>query len=313
MDTEDELVTILEGIGEGFYAVDAAWRIRRFNRAAERHFRLSATEVLGRGLWEVFPAARDTGLGQIFDRVMETRVAVESETKSVVIDERWLSYRLFPLGDGLGVVFRDITDRKRAEAQRDLLLGELRHRLGNTFATIQAIASQTFRQAQVDQTVLHAFQGRLLSLNRAHAALFNTNWEGLDIHAVLHECLDPYQSKGEGRILLAGPSIRLAPQTAISLTMAVHELCTNAAKYGSLSTESGTLSVQWSLDDRFNMVWRETGGPAVVQPQRQGFGTTMLQRVLSDQLQGSVTVTFEKSGLVCSIDAPAEGVRASTP
>ena len=143
-DLEAELATILEGIGEGFYAVDREWRFRRFNSEAARHFGRSPHEVLGRNLWETFPGARETPLGQLFLDTMARRQPVRSETRSVVIDGRWLAYRLFPLGDGLGVVFRDVTDRKRAEAQRDLLIKELHHRVNNTLATVQAIAAQTF-------------------------------------------------------------------------------------------------------------------------------------------------------------------------
>ena len=155
---EQELETILEGIGEGFYAVDALWRIRRFNREAERHFKLTARDVLGRILWEVFPTARETPLGQLFLDTMARRESVQSETPSVVIDGRWLAYRLFPLQDGLGVVFRDISARKRAESQRDLIVRELHHRLTNTFATMQAIASQSFRSSQIDPSDRRAFE-----------------------------------------------------------------------------------------------------------------------------------------------------------
>lgn len=121
----DELATILEGIGEGFYAVDRDWRIRRFNGEAARHFGRPAEEVLGRTLWDVFPGARETALGRLFVDTMAGRKPVTSEIQSVVIAGRWLAYRLFPLGDGMGVVFRDITDRKSAEEHRDLLIREL--------------------------------------------------------------------------------------------------------------------------------------------------------------------------------------------
>lgn len=124
MQVEAELATILEGIGEGFYAVDREWRIRRFNSEAARHFGRAPHEVLGRILWETFPGARETPLGQLFLDTMARRETVKSETQSVVVDRRWLAYRLFPLGDGMGVVFRDITDQKRAESQRDLLIRE---------------------------------------------------------------------------------------------------------------------------------------------------------------------------------------------
>ena len=141
--TKAGLSTILDGIGDGFYAVDRDWRIILFNREAERHFRRSPEDVLGHKLWDLFPSARETALGTLFTKTMESRETIRSETESVIFGSRWLSYRLFPLGDGMGVVFRDMTDRKRAEEQRDLLIKELEHRVKNTLTTVQSIASSS--------------------------------------------------------------------------------------------------------------------------------------------------------------------------
>ena len=135
------LAAILDGIGEGFYAVDADWRIILFNNEASRYFQLAPEAVLGRVLWEALPGARDSRLGQIFVRVMQSRDTVRDEEESVVFPGRWMAFRLFPLGDGMGVVFRDITDRKRAEEQRDLLVKELEHRVKNTLSIVQSIAT----------------------------------------------------------------------------------------------------------------------------------------------------------------------------
>ena len=180
-DVEAELATIVEGIGEGFYAVDHEWRIRRFNSEAARHFAREPHDVVGRELWEVFPGARETSLGQLFLQTMAQREPVKSETQSVVISGRWLAYRLFPLGDGMGVVFRDITDRKSAEQQRDLLIKELHHRVNNTLATVQAIAAQTFRNSVVDADARKTFEARLLNLSNAHTALTHENWASVEL------------------------------------------------------------------------------------------------------------------------------------
>jgi len=134
--TEAGLNTILNGVGDGFYAVDRDWRLILFNREAERHFRRPGEDVLGHKLWDLFPNARETALGRLFTKTMESRETIRSETESVIFGGRWLSYRLFPLGDGMGVVFRDMTDRKRAEEQRDLLIKELEHRVKNTLTTV---------------------------------------------------------------------------------------------------------------------------------------------------------------------------------
>lgn len=306
-DIELELETILEGIGEGFYAVDACWRIRRFNREAERHFRVPARDVLGRGLWDIFPSARDTSLGHVFLDTMVRREAVKSETPSVVIADKWLSYRLFPLQDGLGVVFRDISDRKRAERQRDLVIQELHHRLANTFATVQAIASQSFRTSNVDVAVRQAFEGRLQNLARAHTALANENWNGIELRELLVTSLAPYGVENLARFSIDGPSVTLSARTGVALSMAIHELTTNAVKYGALSTPDGRLTITWNVvSDRLSMTWVERGGPAVQQPARKGFGTAMLHSVLPQKLNGTVRIRPEESGVVCEIEATIE-------
>ena len=294
------------------YAVDRDWRIRRFNSEASRHFERAPGEVLGRPLWEAFPGARETALGQLFLDTMARRTTVKSETQSVVINGRWLAYRLFPLGDGMGVVFRDITDRKHAEQQRDLLIRELHHRVNNTLATVQAIAAQTFRNSGVETEARKAFEGRLLNLSNAHTALTNANWDCADLRALIQRALQPYNPPGSDRFLLGGTDIRVQPRSAVALSMAIHELCTNASKYGALSAESGRVTVGWRIADaRFRLEWREQGGPPVTPPTRKGFGSIMIERVLADQLGGGVTMSYDSDGLVCAIDAPSEAVQES--
>jgi PAS domain S-box-containing protein len=301
---ELELETILEGIGEGFYAVDASWRIRRFNRAAERHFKLAAKDVLGRVLWDIFPAARQTPLGQLFLDTMARREPVQSETPSVVIEGRWLAYRLFPLQDGLGVVFRDISDRKRAESQRDLVVRELHHRLSNTFATIQAIASQSFNRSEIDTSARRAFEERLQNLARAHTALADENWNTIALHELIITSLSPYGVENAARFSINGPPVVLSAHMAVGLSMALHELSTNAVKYGSLSAESGKLAINWDvIDGRLLLTWTESDGPPVTPATRSGFGSTMLRRVLPRQIDGRVDIRLEPSGVICIIEA----------
>ena len=159
----------MDGIGEGFYAVDREWRIILFNDEAARHFHRAPDEVLGRNLWETFPRARETGLGQLFEKTM--RVAKPFFRNQVVFKGRWLAYRLFPLGEGIGVVFRDITDRRSAEAQRDFLIRELEHRIKNTLTMVQSIADQTFRNSGLDLSIRRMFAARLVSLSNVHSVL----------------------------------------------------------------------------------------------------------------------------------------------
>jgi PAS domain S-box-containing protein len=300
------LKTILEGIGEGFYAVDQDWRITEFNTQAEHHFARDAASVVGRVLWDVFPTSRETSLGQIFQCAMSTREPVMSETQSVLFDGRWLSYRLFPLNQGLGIVFRDITDRKKAEEQRDLLVRELYHRVNNTLATVQAIASQTFGQ----KDAADLFSGRLQALSNAHSILAQENWDGASLLTVIRLSLAPYRSTNEERFSIDGTDLRFDAKSVLAVSMAVHELCTNAAKYGALSQPGGRVRIRWSVaGDRFRFSWEETGGPPVTPPTRRGFGSTMIERVLKAQLEADVRSDFRVSGLICTIDAPLARVR----
>jgi two-component sensor histidine kinase len=305
-----ELTTILEGIGEGFYAVDREWKITRFNSEAVRHFSRGAPEVMGRNLWEVFPGARETPLGQLFLDTMASRQPVKAETPSVVIAGRWLAYRLFPLGEGMGVVFRDITDRKTVEEQRDLLIRELHHRVNNTLATVQAIAAQTFRNTGVDAEARETFDARLLTLSKVHAALTDEDWDNVALHALVASALQPHRDPGRETFSVSGPDMRVRPKSAAALAMAIHELCTNASKYGALSVADGHVTIAWdTAGDRFRLRWEEHGGPPVTPPGRMGFGSVMIERALAAQLEGEVAIDYEATGVVCTIDAPLDAVR----
>jgi PAS domain S-box-containing protein len=311
--SEAGLAAILDGIGEGFYAVDADWRIILFNEEAARHFRCAPQDMLGRILWDALPGARETGLGQLFHKVMASRETIRSETESVVFAGRWLAYRLFPLADGMGVVFRDVTDRKRAEAQRDLLIGELHHRVKNTLATVQALAAQTFRHNGVEPSTQASFEGRLLTLSNVHSVLTHENWASAELHDVVASTLQPHRTPERDRFAVQGPAIRLRPQSAVALSMALHELCTNAIKYGALAVDAGRVAVEWQVQDgRFRLRWQEQDGPPVAPPRRKGFGSRMIERSLAAQLQGRVTIDFQPAGVVCTIDAPLDAVSEAT-
>lgn len=309
IDPQGYLRTILDGIGEGFYAVDQTWRITEFNARAEHHFGLRAASVVGRVLWDLFPTARETSLGRIFQRAMSTRETMVSEAHSVLFEDRWLSYRLFPLNRGLGVVFRDITDRKKAEEQRDLLVRELYHRVNNTLATVQAIASLTFDRSDARER----FAGRLQALSSAHSILARENWNGASLSKVIRLSIEPYRSPGEDRFSVHGPDLRFDDKAVLAVSMAAHELCTNAAKYGALSQPGGRVSIRWAIDaDRFRLSWEETGGPPVTPPTRRGFGSRMIDQVLTAHLEAEVNADFRASGVVCTIDAPLARVMEAT-
>jgi PAS domain S-box-containing protein len=308
--TEAGLTTMLNSIGEGFYAVDGEWRIILFNNEAAEHFRCSPEDVIGRNLWETFPRARETGLGQLFLRTMQSRETVRSETESVIFGGRWLAYKLFPFGDGIGVVFRDITDRRSAEAQRDLLVQELEHRIKNTLTMVQSIADQTFRNSGLDPSVQQAFAARLVSLSNVHSVLTQRSWDSADLYEIIAASVGPHRTPEKERFEIQGPILRLGPKAAVALSMAVHELCTNAMKYGALSTEAGRVEIAWATDQgQFRWAWREQGGPVVVAPKHSGFGSRLIEKSLAAQLSAKVGMNYAPTGLVCTIEAPLSAIR----
>ena len=309
-ETEPLLAAILDGMGVGFYAVDHAWRIGIFNNEAERHFGRTREEIIGRRLWDVFPDAQDTALGRRFLDAMATRRPVTSETASVIMPDRLLEFRLFPLGDGMGVRFRDITARRRAEDHRDLLVNELSHRVKNTLATVQAIAAQTLRNAGVEPAVQQALEARLITLSNVHNVLTDENWGSAALREVIAAALRPHSEPDRERFIVNGPALRVRPQSAVALSMALHELCTNAVKYGALSVETGHVEVEWqATGGRFRLRWRERGGPPVVRPSRKGFGSRLIGRGLAAELLGEARIEYEPAGVVCTVDAPLDAVR----
>jgi two-component sensor histidine kinase len=208
----------------------------------------------------------------------------------------------------------DITDRKLAEAQRDLLVAELSHRVKNTLATVISVAAQSFsRGPSVDES-RRSFEARIRALARAHTRLAEGNWSGASLQAILLDELAPYRLDDSSNVRVSGPDLMLDPKFAVALGMAFHELSTNAAKYGALSAKSGLVNVTVSItpDRQLNVRWTESGGPAVVAPARNGFGRLLLEQALASDLRGKVQVEFTASGLSCDILAPLSADSVAT-
>ncbi|MBB3017953.1 PAS domain S-box-containing protein [Microvirga lupini] len=207
-----------------------------------------------------------------------------------------------------GVAF-DITERKLWEERQRLLINELNHRVKNTLATVQSLAAQSFRETgAAGGPNFTAFQERLFALARAHDVLTRDNWEGAELREIIGEVIEPYCRRSSGRCDIDGPRVRLTPSMALALSMAVHELATNAAKYGALSAAEGQVSISWSVmpgnPRQLILCWQERGGPAVAFPQRKGFGTRLIERSLAQELAGEVSLAYVPTGVVCTIKAP---------
>jgi two-component sensor histidine kinase len=205
---------------------------------------------------------------------------------------------------------------RNEEAQRhqQLLINELNHRVKNTLSIIQSIAMQTLRDDDIPPTLREAFIARLMALAEAHDILTAENWDGAELRDVLAKTVGIYrQDRRPDRILLEGPVIRLQPKSAIAFAMAMHELATNAVKFGALSSNTGRIHVRWEVIDTtdassLRVKWIERGGPPVNPPTSRGFGSRLIERGLAGQLNGSARIDFDVEGVACTIEAPLEGL-----
>ena len=228
-----------------------------------------------------------------------------------------IEWLITPVFDGAGRVAhwvsaqRDVTERKRAEAQQRRLLAELNHRVKNTLAAVQSVAAQTARQAESTDGFQAAFQSRLMALARSHDMLTDSAWEGASLREVAQRTLAAYGGGAPARFALSGPPVLLAPAAVVTLNLAFHELATNAAKHGALSAPGGRVEVGWALEARggggpvLAISWKERGGPPVRPPESRGFGSRLIERGLPQEFGAAVSLDFAPAGVECRIRLPA--------
>lgn len=201
----------------------------------------------------------------------------------------------------------DITARKQVEELQQLLIRELHHRVKNGLAIVQSIAYHSFKGPGIPLEAKTAFDGRLAALATAHNLLTQDHREAASIRQIIEIAIAPFGTNPP-RFEIDGPDLRLPPRAAVGLALTLHELGTNAAKYGALSSAEGRVELRWRIEhDRLMLVWRERGGPAVSPPTQRGFGTRLIERSLATDLGGAVVIDFQPSGVVCSVDVPLPG------
>lgn len=203
----------------------------------------------------------------------------------------------------------NVSVRKFAEEHRAMLARELTHRVKNTLATVGAVVSQTLRDATSLADGRRAVAGRIASLGTAHELLVRDEVEGAAIREIVERVLAPFIDTGGHRFAIDGPPIRLSPEITLALSMALHELATNAIKYGALSVPEGSVRISWALagsaaERRFRFTWVEQDGPPVVPPTRIGFGTRMIERVLAGRVSGTAAMSYPPEGARFEIEAP---------
>lgn len=216
---------------------------------------------------------------------------------------------------------RDAITRQHVDQQHlRLMVNELNHRVKNTLATVQSIVAQTLRNGASSFQTRDTLTSRIVALSKAHDVLTNEQWSGADLLEIAKQAALPFRlGLGEARLRISGPRVRVPPKTAIAMALALHELATNAMKYGALSNTDGYVEFTWKMSRGrgriMTAVWREVDGPPVSAPTRTGFGTRLIERGLAADLNGEVSMTFPPDGVVCTIRAQLdpEGDPASSP
>jgi PAS domain S-box-containing protein len=301
------LASIVESSDDAIISESLDGIIESWNRGAERLFGYSPEEAIGQPVAMLVPDDRPDDSTTIIRKIRTGAAIDHYETVRRAKDGRLIdvSLSVSPVRNDRGRVVaaskiaRDITERRRAEEQQTLVLGEMKHRIKNTLATVQGMARQSLKTATAQER--SSFIARLRSLAEAHDLLTNKEWTRARLCDVVARAVGPFRQQFRERLRLEGPDdVWLSSERSLLLTMALHELATNAVKYGALSNSRGTVEVRWQCKEgTLALVWREEGGPRVQAPERPGFGSRLLERAL--KTLGTAELKFEPTGVVCAL------------
>ena len=311
------LASIVEHSEDAIYSIDLDGNITSWNRGAERLFGYVPEEVIGRSVNLLIPQDHHDEEQRIQARIRRGESIEFYETLRQCKDGGLLdiSLSVSPIRSADGALIgaakigRDITQRKRAHEQQRLLVNEMKHRIKNTLATVQAIAMQTFHQSNPEER--EVFTSRLLALSSAHDLLTREQWDRTSLQEIVTGALRPFLDNYREQFALDGCPAVVESSNALLLTMAIHELATNAIKYGALSNGRGRVHVTWRVHDAsqgacIKLCWQERDGPAVGTPVRQGFGSRLIENAFRCETGGCFEFTPE--GLVCSLSIPSASV-----
>lgn len=306
------LAAIVQSSNDAIISKDLNGIITSWNAGAQRLFGYTAEEAIGCSITMLIPPDRHHEENDILARIKRGEQIEHFETKRQRKDGSLLDVSLMisPIRDqrgriiGASKIARNITDRKQAEARMQLLAHEADHRGNNLLTAVQAIVQLT--QADSVHSFKTAIEGRIRALSKAHTLFAQSRWAGAELHRLVTEELSPFSSEGTARANISGPDIILAPEMAQSFAVILHELATNAAKYGALSVTKGSVRIEWlpTASGKLALRWAEMDGPSVKLPSRQGFGTRVIGQVVRAQLKGEVRLDWRSSGLVCEIEVP---------
>jgi PAS domain S-box-containing protein len=315
------LAAIVESSDDAIVSKDLNGIITSWNAGAQRIFGYRPEEVIGKSVTTLIPADKHDEEPGILERIrrgerIEHYETVRMRKDGTLID---ISLSVSPLKDARGRIIgaskiaRDITERKQAEARQALLASELHHRTKNLFAVVQSVVSRSFAGKRTVAEAEAAVLSRLRSLAQTHVMLVERDWHGAEIADVVRSEMGPYAD----RVTIDGPAVMLTSQAAQNFALALHELATNAAKYGALSTLAGQVRISWSVSKvndhrRFTFRWEERGGPPVMQPSRKGFGSVVLEQVMAEYFETPPSIVFAPGGIVYELNGSLEDI-AGTP
>jgi len=309
-----QLALIVEWSDDAIVSKDLNGVITSWNRGAERLFGFAAEEAIGKSVTILFPPDRQNEELEILERIrrgerVDRYESVRRRKDGTLVE---ISLTVSPIKTfdgriiGASKIARDITERKRAQEQQELLVNEVKHRIKNTSATVQAIAAQTFCSALSSEH--QAFSARLQAFAGAQDLLVNGKWNRAPLSDIVDRALGAFQEQHRDRFRIDGPDgIWLDAQQSTLLTIALHELATNAMKYGALSNKTGQVLVAWELigtdvqPNRLQLCWQESGGPPVKPPEQKGFGSQLIERALILG-QGRGSLDFDPRGLACTLE-----------
>jgi PAS domain S-box-containing protein len=306
------IAAIVESSDDAVVSKDLNGTIATWNAGAERIFGYVADEVVGKPITILIPPDRRQEEVEIIEHIRHGRRVEHFETVRVRKDGSRvdISLTVSPVRNSAGKIIgaskiaRDITERKQSEKHIASLAREAEHRAKNMLAIVQATVRLT--EADTPRELKHAIEGRIQALANVHALFVQSRWTGAELHSLVTQELSPYHRDGETRVRIEGPGLLLEPNTAQTMAVTLHELATNAAKYGALSVPKGKIQVEWSrvADGRIVLRWTETGGPAVKPPTRKGFGTRVIESMIQQEM-GEFRLDWRVEGLACEICMPA--------
>jgi PAS domain S-box-containing protein len=306
------LAAIVESSDDGIVGYDLDGTITSWNGGAERIFGHLAEEIIGKSMTILIPPNYRKEEETIMERIRRGQRVEHYETvrqckHGSLID---VSLSISPIRNdkckiiGASKIARDITEHKRSEAQIVTLAREAEHRTKNILTTVQATVRFSHSESPDDLKTL--IEGRIKALANVHSLFVQSRWKGAELRNVVTQELLPYRSDGETRVQIKGPEVMLEPNMAQTIAISVHELATNAAKYGSLSAADGHAEIEWSCtaNGRLRFRWTESGGPAVAPPIHHGFGTRVMEKTIGEQHRGQVRFDWCNQGLTCEIELP---------